>query len=314
MKTKLFLLCLMYYFICQVKAQTEFAPMGAEWYYTYTFGCCPENHFNHILSEKDTIVEENSCRVIRQYYDNSKIASEIYIIKQEQGKVYYYYQDQFNLLFDFDAQVNDTVKFTFMYKEYNDDFPLGKDTLFSARFRVESVTKNAQNLKIVTTKVLEEDKLDFWDIPVPPHEYQTYSYTEKKGLHREFMPRFDNVPHPTIEEFKWLRCYSDSDFSFVSEEWAATSLPCDYSITSGINTPKDENITIYPNPFNESILVFISNGGNIEIINVLGKVVYYSELSNGINEISTSHFYKGFYLVKIQNINNSIQVFKVIKS
>ncbi|MDR2475632.1 MAG: hypothetical protein LBD45_07215, partial [Bacteroidales bacterium] len=87
-----------------------FAPVGAEWHYSYAFGCCPENHFNHIISEKDTIVEGNSCRVLRQYYDNLTVASETYIVKQEQGKVYYYYQDQFNLLFDFDAEVNDIIE------------------------------------------------------------------------------------------------------------------------------------------------------------------------------------------------------------
>ena len=317
MKTKIFFACLVFNFVWQVNAQIEFAPRGAEWYYTDTWACCPENHFNHIVSEKDTIIEENTCRVLRQYYDDSTIASGKYIIKQEQGKVYYYYQDQFNLLLDFDVEVNDIVEFTFMYKKYNDDdFPMGKDTVFSARFRVESVTTNAQNLKTVTTKVLEEDVLDFWGIPVPPYIYHTYSYTEKIGIYREFMPMFDNVPHPAIEVYQWLRCYSDADFSFISDEWAAISLPCDYPIvTTGINIfSKNDNIEIYPNPFNDNVFVFTYNGKNIEIIDVSGKVVYYSELSNGINEFSTSHFLKGIYLIKVQNKDNSIQMFKIVKS
>jgi len=309
-----FIIC----FVWQVNAQTEFAPLKAEWYYTYAVGCCPEEHFNHVVSEKDTIVGENNCRILRQYYDNSNTANGKYVIKHEQGKVYYYYQNQFNLLFDFDAEVNDIVEFTFMYKKDDNDFPLGKDTLFSAKYRVESITTNAQNLRIFTTRVLEEEEEAVVLSGIVDFPY-TYTYTEKIGFqellgsqaYREFIPVFDNRAYPDIEIYRWLRCYSDTDLSFVSEKWAAKSLPCDYPITTGINSIKDENIAIYPNPFSDNIFVF-SNGGNIEIINISGKVVYCSELLYGINEIAMSHFLKGMYMVKIQN-KDSIQILKIVK-
>jgi len=84
--------------------------------------------------------------------------------------------------------------------------------------------------------------------------------------------------------------------------------------TTNINTLKDENIKIYPNPFIDNIFIIANNGGNIEIIDVSGRVIYSSGLSNGINKISTSHFLKGIYFLKIQNKNNSIQIFKIVKS
>ena len=303
---------LLFYFIYPANAQTEFAPLGAEWYYTYNDLCCPENHFNRVVSEKDTIVEGSVCRVIKQYYDNSNVASEKYIIKQEQGKVYYYYQEKFNLLYNFDAQVNDTIVFTFMYKLSGPESR--EDTLFSARFRVESIVKNSQNLNVFTTKVLEEDILNFWGILVPPSNYQTYSFSEKIGSNREFMTLFVNYPQTQVHRYRSLRCYSDADFSFVSEDWSVLSLPCNYSIASDIDNPMDESVKIYPNPFNDTAFVEINNGGNIEIIDISGKTVYNSVLYNGINEISATHFQKGIYLVKIQNIYNSIQTFKIIKS
>ena len=314
MKKKILFICFIFCFAWQTNGQTEFAPIGAEWYYTYTFGCCPENHFNHIVSEEDTIIEGSNCRILRKYYDNSTIASEKYIIKQEQGKVYYYYQDQFNLLLDFDAEVGDTIKLTFMYKRYYDDnYPSGKDTIFSARYKVEDITINAQNLKSFKIKVLDEDVLDFYGIPVPPYEYQTYSYIEKIGIHSEFMPVFDNVPHPSIEVYLWLRCYHDVDFSFISDEWAVMLLPCNHTISANIKTLKDENVKVYPNPFNDNIFVFTDNGGSIEIIDILGKIVYSSRLLNGINKISTTHLCKGIFLAKIQSKNQDLQIFKIIK-
>jgi hypothetical protein len=249
--------------------QTEFSPVGAEWYYTYTVGCCPEEHFNRVVSEKDTIVEENSCRILRQYYDNSTIASDKHIIKQEQGKVYYYYQDQFNLLFDFDAGVNDIVEFTFMYKKYDDDFPLGKDTVFSAKFRVENITTNTQNLKTFTTKALEENVSKFSGITFFPH---TYIYVEKIGLknllgsplHRKFIPVFDNLQHPAIDIYRWLRCYSDANFSFMSDEWKVTSLPCDYSVATGISTPPAErSVQIMNELARRSVFRYVESKANV---------------------------------------------------
>jgi hypothetical protein len=214
-----------------LNAQTEFAPIGAEWYYN----CCAggniaDSHLNYIVVEKDTSFEGNDCRVLSQYYDKSTIASEKYIIKQEQGRVYYYCQDRFNLLFDFDAKVNDIVEFTFVYKRDEADFSLCKDTILSARYRIESITANAQNLRTFATKILEEDKFAVYGMEILPWHY---SYTEKIGFYSAFMPVLDNRPYPAVDNFPMLRYYFEAGFSFVSDEWAATSLPRDYPVDKG---------------------------------------------------------------------------------
>ena len=311
MKAKIFFTCLVFCFAWQVNSQVEFAPIGAEWYYN----CCshPFGYFNRIVSETDTVVEENNCRVLRQYSGNSNVVSEEYIIKQEQGKIYYYYQEQFNLLFDFDAEVNDIVEFTFKYRIYDDNYLFRKDSILSLRFEVENITTNAQNLKTFTTKIVDEDK----DKGMYGYLW-SYSYTEKIGLGSEFMPVLNNLPSiPLGEQFLYLRCYSDSDLSFISAHWQFWGIngyyPCNYSFNTSINTPKNENTKIYPNPFSDNIFVTTFNGENIEIIDISGRIVYYSELSNGINEISTGHFLKGIYFAKIRNKDDSIQTFKIVK-
>lgn len=298
--------------VFSVNAQTDFATIGAKWYYN----CCAggniaNSHLNNVVSEEDIIIDKKNCRVLRQYRNNSNTISAEYIIKQEQGKVYYYHQNQFNLLFDFDVAINDIVEFTFVYKKYGDDFPLYKETILSARYQVENITTNAQNLKTFTTKILEEDKFAEYGMEILPWHY---SYTEKIGFYYEFMPILDNLAQYAVDNFRMLRCYSDTDLSFVSDEWSATSLPCNYSTAASINTLKDkEDITIFPNPFNENIFVSSNNEGYISIMDITGKIIYNSKLSDGINEISTSHFLKGIYFVKIQNKNNSIQTFKTVK-
>jgi hypothetical protein len=292
-----------------------FAPAGSEWHYSYTWGCCPENSFNYVVSEKDTLVEGDSCRILRHYYVEPAATGETYVIRQAGGKIYYYYQNQFNLLFDFDAKANDTVEFSFRYKMFYDPLAYDpqlphKDTVLTARYRVESITENDRNLKTFRTEVLAEDKPRFqlWGAP------HTYTYTEKIGWHDDFMPALDNAAHPDDGAFRMLRCYSEPGFLFVSDEWAALSLPCDYSAATGFDTPsKESSSAIYPNPFNDRLVVFASDEGTVEITDVSGKTVHYSRLSKGTNEISVSHLPGGIYPAKIRNRDNSVRVLKLIK-
>jgi len=91
MKKSVFLtLILSIIFSFQMNAQqNEFAPNGAEWYYDYAVSA--DKYLHHIVSESDTIVEGYNCRILRQYCDTSDLVQREYIIRQEQGKIYYYY-------------------------------------------------------------------------------------------------------------------------------------------------------------------------------------------------------------------------------
>ena len=314
MKTKIFIACLVFCSVWQANAQTEFAPVGAEWYYTYAVGGeNPANHFNRVVSEKDTIIEGNNCRVLRQYYDNSEIANEKYVIRQEQGKVYYYYQEQFNLLFDFDAETGDTVKFTFKYREYDFDNwpfnqPLYKDTVLSARYVIDAITTNSYKLKTFKTIILEEDKYIVYNEPVLP---MFHNYTERIGYSSVFIPMFDNAAHTADSQFI-LRCYSDANLSFVSDWWSYHSLPCDYSIAMDINTPKVEDIKIYPNPAKDIFFVECENVYLITLYDMLGREVLNQNI-NGKSAINISHLASGVYYIRILSKGKIIGNSKIMK-
>ena len=318
MKKKLLLIAIMIIpFFIKAQETKEFAPIGAEWYYTNSDGTLEDIRFNHIVSERDTTVDGDICRVLqlKQYHFTNELidSRETYIIKQEQGKVYYYYQDKFNLMFDFSTEVNDTIEFTFRY-QIGDSTGLNvlKDTTLSAKFVIEDITTDMQGLKTFITKVLEEDEYIFQDVSLLSPTFP-YIYTERIGLHGEFLPILDDMAHPNWEYYRWLRCYTDADISFVSDRWATMSQPCDYPITTGVNTFQIENDKVYPNPFSDHISVFTDHGGNIEIIDIVGKTIYQSTLMPGVNNISTNHFSTGVFFIKIQNKENSVQNFKVVK-
>jgi len=301
-------------------AQVEFAPIGAKWYYNCEWGTIYipggeviQSHFNHVISEKDTTIDGFNCRVLRQYYDISDTVDKEYVIKIDKGKVYYHYLDKYNLLFDFDAQINDTVLFTFMYRKYDYNTQSFKDTILSARYIVETIDTYTQNFREFTTKIVEEDMIVSYGVEIL---FRVYQYFEKIGHYDEFIPILYNLPKPLVDNHEWLRCYSDSVFYYVAEWWNPYSLPCDYFYSGniGINSQKVEgNIKIYPNPFNDKVFVSTNKGGNITIVDISGMIIYISDLSAGVNEISTNHFPKGTYFAIFNDTNNRKQIYKIAK-
>lgn len=84
----------------------------------------------------------------------------------------------------------------------------------------------------------------------------------------------------------------------------------------GMNTDEyfKEDISIYPNPFNE--LFYINAAGNminkIIITDIKGAVIYAKEVNNSFIEINSSEYSKGLYFVKLFT-SDGIFVKKIIK-
>ena len=295
-----------------ILAQVEFAPLGAKWYYNLEAnGNILNSHLNTIIAESDTVINGVNCRILQQYRDNvATTANKRYIVKQEQGKVYYYYDKQFHLLFDFDVKEGDTLLFTFVYNKYSYDTMELVDTFLSARYIVTEITSNAQNLKNITTVLVEEDQIiDHQNSILLP----VYSYTEKIGFNRDFMPILDNLVHPAVDNFQMLRCYSDDAISYISESWQAFHLPCNYSVVTTVSNPKDDtNISISPNPFADIIRIVLTEESMVKIVSFDGQEVLNTTLLAGHNELSLKDFPKGIYMIIIQE-KTQTKYLKIIK-
>jgi hypothetical protein len=73
-------------------------------------------------------------------------------------------------------------------------------------------------------------------------------------------------------------------------------------------------VEVYPNPFNEMIVINITEGtSQIRIMNALGAVIYDQKMNSGRNEISTSEFASGVYFVEVMNANGTATV-KLVKN
>lgn len=97
-----------------VNAQSWFPP-GATWYYHYS-GYMVASGYEHMTIYGDTLINGqqahrlditvNSVHVI---YGQSSYTYEEYVYADE-DRVYWYHHDMFNLLYDFSAEVGDTLE------------------------------------------------------------------------------------------------------------------------------------------------------------------------------------------------------------
>jgi hypothetical protein len=92
-----------------------------------------------------------------------------------------------------------------------------------------------------------------------------------------------------------------------------------YSLIDGINNPlfSDAQVSVFPNPVTDNVnlkLINTISAGNLEIVNDIGQVIYYTSLNNNISElnINFSSFTQGVYTIKINDGKKSL-VKKFIK-
>ena len=96
-------------------SQQEFAPIGAEWYYSFNEGMQNEGAGYYLLkSIKDTTIDSKECKVLSHTLVNSKristyLGQSIVYHDTKENKIYRYLYANFYLLYDFTKVVGDTI-------------------------------------------------------------------------------------------------------------------------------------------------------------------------------------------------------------
>lgn len=83
--------------------------------------------------------------------------------------------------------------------------------------------------------------------------------------------------------------------------------------TLATNELNRTEIKIYPNPSSTILNINFEENANLQIVDMLGKTVFETQLNIGNNTINSSFLNTGIYLIKIQNENKSF-VQKLIKN
>ncbi len=300
MKTSL-LVTIILLFSNSLYAQSEFAPIGAVWTQNaiaYDQGgptFHPLKDFFTIECIGDTVINNLSYRKVGEY-----------LIYQEQDKIYNFWEDSLRLIYDFDVSVGDTVLFELIGCNYSPDQ--------ASPFHFEVTEVDQIIIDQISLKRVKCSSLI-------PSAFPDYEYIEKIGsINRVVENTFGCSTFPETK-LDWLRCYSDNEISYQSEEFLSHSeSDCEFqSLLNATTNPFNQlSFSMYPNPTENTLYFSITEKTiglvTVQIFNTIGHKLFEEEISlNDNNEISLNHFEKGTYILKVLDEKARVGIKKIVK-
>ncbi|MBN8679299.1 MAG: T9SS type A sorting domain-containing protein [Chitinophagales bacterium] len=254
---------------------TDFAPVWARWTYSeqnFALKIVP-----YVLESVEKVNYEGKWCSRLKPVGLSDVFS--FYISTENDTVYYYsnYTNQFEMLYDFTAEVGDKWVIGGLPATIPDHpLPYASDTI-----TVDSIS----------SLYLGGDTLKVWHISNSFWFDWGDRIIEKVGNNQLFEPQFG-----LVEKYIWgLRCFENSE-----ESYQFVSYPCD-SIWSTINTTQVPletlNIQVSPNPFQEKIQITVQpleDTHRFLLYNQLGVLIFHNDFETSF-ELETSTLPQGIY-------------------
>jgi len=267
----------------QAYSQVEFAPEGAEWYssaYGTTSLIPPMTQYDlpiHHKYDRDTMINGIAAKVIvNTYYNyyNTDTESDEHILTQSGDSILIWRAPEFHLLYDFGAEIGETIQTRPTHDNVYDLTLIGKDT----------VSINGENLIDYIYSVAS---------------YSTLIVNNKFGAINNFLIYSFQIDG----DIGKLRCYSDNNF----ELYQLGDIACDsiYSkyITETTDISEDLILRIHPNPTTDIVIIELPVKGirqkRIKITNLQGRIVLDTDSFEGEVELDISKLTPGFYSVDV---------------
>ena len=308
------------------KAQTEWFPIGAEWYFeeeAYSFNYdYLGSGFSKYEVVKDTLVLGKSAKFIqKEKWDYEGVYSaniNSLILYEESEQVYYLDQDSFYLMFDFNLETGDTLPHRMDLYNEGCFFDLVIDSVKTVSyFGVSLKTQYVSRIGLfggtfMTYNYTVVEKIGVVDV------FDNYGFLKDYSGELTFHPyHFCNNPtpyDPTSRNHIDLRCYQDNDISFTSDWFEGK--PCDtlIDITVSALGISGNQLNLFPNPVLKHFQLELETNNNIiKIINIQGQVVYQEQVQNKTPIINIEHLSAGIYSVVIIDESGRTTTGKFIK-
>jgi hypothetical protein len=309
MKKKLALIFLMTFSIGTnvVNAQTEFAPVGAEWYYSNNMWILQGYlDYEKYHVENDTVIEGHVCKIVTGRFQNATgghlLTSTIF--RQDNEKIYHYFNNQFHLIYDFGVNVGDTAVFSIPQNDTQTDSLMGIAPLRCVIDSIVTKIVNGEELKMVFSNIIFDDTLGFTSC-------NTYNYMEKIGNLHVFMEKYENLV--TLADYlRELRCYEDEIINYRSDWFSKYDLECDHTGYIGIAN-FNKIYKIYPNPVSDILIIEADGVTDVCIYDITGKSLFYHDVNANSDQLNVSFLPSGLYILQIKYADNKLTYHKIIK-
>jgi hypothetical protein len=260
---------------------------------------------------RDTLIGNRMCRIIgvtsgSKYYPESEI-----IEFSKNDKMYFYENDEWKLLYDYNAKVGDTISFHISKK-----YPYYFRFTIPSYYDTTIIQNNPYRLRVVKIDTIYDEgnkplkrfithKVDL------QYPISMYEIIENVGSKDKLFGFNGNTTLPEcFNNFPPLLCYSDDDISikFVEGE-------CD-KITSSKDV-SSERFTMYPNPGHNRLFFNLSDGFSLPVLVRVTDITGKSLMSDTQNvsdfSMNTSHLTSGLYIITIRDNQGKIRSGKWVK-
>jgi len=267
----------------------EWAPIGAKWNYSIYQILDPIVFHFGIESTGDTTINGKSCKSLVFTEPQNCDGTITQYIYADSNKVYYYDQvgNDFNLLYDFDANTNDSWKV--ITNSPADSFTVNVDS-------TSSITINSNTLKVL---YISSSSL-VWDF--------AGMAIDRIGLTSYFFPQY-GLCDPFVRP---LRCYEDSTIGLYNTNEAPV---CEglYTSIKAIENSESENIKIYPTMMSEAVIniqipeELLSKYNKLKLFDPMGRLVHTQNLSVSESIIQLNNNLSGVLFLTISGDKHHVR-------
>jgi hypothetical protein len=294
------------------KTQT-WCPSGATWYYDIVYNNC--DGFYKFEYVGDSTINTIACKKIIQsskmkcwwdsYYQDYIL--DTFYMYADTDKVFYYRNNQFNLLYDFSVQTGDTMYITGITQSW-----WGNSCDSVAKLVVDSTGTmiiNSESLRYYSVHPLSGSPFSIQGRIVEKiGPFLKYPFMNGTYGTNYFLPVKNDYCGMLMEEEAEngsFRCYYDDNFPTIS----LTQYSCDYTLATSEN--EFQSVYLYPNPAHD--FIYFSNhsdlqNSEIEVFGMDGKMVKKSMISD---RLFTGDLAAGFYYLRFISSKNIRETIKI---
>lgn len=279
-----------------VKAQKEFAPIGAEWYYTMNVSFNPPvtGYLKHKCI-KDSVIEQQLVKVLEISYstnhDSIVLVGYEYLM-QKGDTIFYWKSGEFHMLYNFSLFMGDSL---LLYSEMRNQCAEQTKYGWSTIDTTYTVTLNNTELKAYKSSATKGSVWGWSEQGLPI--YEGIGCLQYLFPQNTFCGVYDGIP-----AYGSLRCYSDNSLGFVQ---FSPNIACDSTSNFRIGNElftKPARFSVYPNPTNSFIYIKIVDSQlqeNIkaEILDISGNVKIEMWIEGCKAFIDLSSLPRGSYIV-----------------
>lgn len=297
MKYILLFIAIILFFPC--RAQREFAPIGAEWYYEQHLGFNPPvfGYVRH-RSIKDSVIEGHQVKVleISSAINNDSISLLGFEYLLQKGDTILYWKGgEFHVLYNFSLQKGDSLLlYSEMPNQCDEQTNYGWTTIDSTY----TVTIGDNNLKAYTSSAANGSIWAWGERGLPI--YESIGSLQYLFPQNAFCGVYDGIP-----ELGLLRCYTDGTLGTVK---FVTGLSCDSTSNYGVGnklTPDKQHFWVYPNPAENVLNLIVQDyqafeNYHVELFDPTGRKVLSAEIKQSSNLLELDGLSKGNYILLLK--------------